>query len=254
MGSYLFIAVMLGAIWFLNRNFASFKGMLGERHVKNILSALNPAEYSLLNDLYIPKEHGQTTQVDHLLVSQKGIFVIETKNYKGWITGSEHSQYWTQTNYKRKDKLYNPIWQNSGHIKALQEYLGDISADIPIYSIIVFGKEATLKFKEPFKKAYVVKSKDLNQTIHSISGPDTLSNFKQEKIKQHLITLDLKDKKLRNEVKKKHVQDIKKDMKAKKEMVSGNICPRCGNPLVSRQGKRGPFKGCSSYPKCRFIA
>lgn len=254
MGSYLFLAIMLIASWILNRNFATFKGWLGERHITKILSTLDPHENFLLNDLYLPKENGQTTQLDHVLISPKGVFVIETKNYKGWITGSEHSQFWTQTNYKRKDSLYNPIWQNSGHVKALKEHLGEVASDLPIYSIIVFGKEATLKFKGPFKNAYVIKSRDLLATINNIPITNNLSYFKREKVKHLLSLMVVTDKNKRKEVKKKHVADIKKDLKEKKKLVSENTCPRCGSSLVTRTGKKGKFTGCSSFPKCRFIA
>ncbi|WP_226641565.1 NERD domain-containing protein [Mesobacillus subterraneus] len=254
MESYFFLVLMLIVIWFLDRNFAMIKGWIGEKRVSNILSSLDPQDYTLMNDLYLPKENGQTTQIDHLLISPKGIFVIETKNYKGWITGSEHSQYWTQTNYKRKDKLYNPIWQNSGHIKALQSILGDAASEIPIHSVIVFGKEATLKFKEPFKNAYVIKSSNVLQTINTIQTSQEVSLFKRGKVKQLLTPFIITDIKQKREIKKKHVSDLKSELEQKKTLVAENTCPRCGSPLVSRTGKKGKFKGCSSFPKCRFIA
>jgi hypothetical protein len=254
MEAYFFPILMLIIVWILNRNFASIKGWIGEKRVANILSTLDSQDYTLMNDLYLPKENGQTTQIDHLLISPKGIFVIETKNYKGWITGSEHSQYWTQTNYQRKDKLYNPIWQNSGHIKALQSILGDAASELPFHSVIVFGKEATLNFKEPFKNAYVIKSSDLLNTISNIQPTEEVSLFKRGEVKQLLAPFTITDLKQKREIKKKHVTDIKSELKQKKTMVAENICPRCGSPLVSRTGKKGKFKGCSSFPKCRFIA
>lgn len=254
MESYFFPVLMLIVVWFLNRNFATIKGWIGEKRVSNILSSLDPQDYTLLNDLYLPKENGQTTQIDHILISPKGMFVIETKNYKGWITGSEHSQYWTQTNFQRKDKLYNPIWQNSGHIKALQSILGDVASEIPIHSVIVFGKESTLKFKEPFKNAYVIKSSDLLSTINQTQVAQEVSLFKRSKVKQLLTPFIITGMKQKKEIKQKHVSDIKKELKQKSNLVADNICPRCGSPLVSRTGKKGKFKGCSSFPKCRFIA
>lgn len=254
MESYFLPVLMLIIIWVLNRNFAIIKGWIGERHVSNILSSFPPQDYTFMNDLYIPKENGQTTQIDHLLISPKGIIVIETKNYKGWITGSEHSQYWTQTNFKRKDKLYNPIWQNSGHIKALETVLGDAATEIPIHSVIVFGNQATLKFKEPFKNAYVINSIDLVKTINAINVTPEISHFKRGKVKQLLTPYIITDFKKKKEIKQKHVSDIKNELKQKKTMAADNTCPRCGSPLVSRTGKKGNFKGCSSFPKCRFIA
>ncbi len=74
------------------------KGYLGEKSVQFMLSGLEEDEYILMNDLYVPKDDGSTTQLDHVLISLYGIFVIETKNHKGWIFGSENSQYWTTNN------------------------------------------------------------------------------------------------------------------------------------------------------------
>jgi hypothetical protein len=58
-----------------------------------------------LHDITIPSVKGKTTQIDHVVVSEYGVFVIETKNYTGWIVGDEKSDYWTQVIYKRKERL-----------------------------------------------------------------------------------------------------------------------------------------------------
>ena len=148
--SLIFLLFMLILTFWVGINFASLKGSYGEKQVSKLLQSLDPDRYILLNDLYIPRKNGTTTQIDHVLISDKGLFVIETKNFNGWIFGSQNSKYWTQVIYKRKEKFYNPIWQNSGHMKELRHFLGDSFSDIPMYSIIVFGRQATLKFKEPF--------------------------------------------------------------------------------------------------------
>ena len=67
---------------------ASAKGRRGERAVASILSELPSSEYSVINDITLQDEHG-STQIDHVIVSVYGIFVIETKNYSGWIMGAE---------------------------------------------------------------------------------------------------------------------------------------------------------------------
>ena len=36
-----------------------------------------------------------------------------------------------------------------------------------------------------------------------------------------------------------------------KPIPTDRMCPDCGKPLVIRKGSRGPFLGCSKYPKCR---
>ena len=109
-------------------SYSSAAGKSGERSVSWILGSL-PDEYMVLNDVTIPDQKTNpdkdyTTQIDHVVVSPYGIFVIETKNYSGWIFGNEKSQNWKQTFKTTEGRFfYNPIKQNWGHIYALAERL-----------------------------------------------------------------------------------------------------------------------------------
>lgn len=94
------------------------------------------SDYKIFKDVLIRNSYG-TSQVDHLIVSPYGIFVVETKNYKGWILGGENSDKWTQNIWGNKYQLANPIRQNYGHIKALQNALPQFVSNQYI-SIIVF--------------------------------------------------------------------------------------------------------------------
>ncbi|MCM3733151.1 NERD domain-containing protein [Fictibacillus nanhaiensis] len=98
--SYFLLATVL--VIALTLKSPSVKGYIGEVLVNIQLKKLDPANYILLRDVLLTKNNGQTTQVDHIIVSIFGIFVIETKNYQGLIFGSEKSQYWTQVIYKKK--------------------------------------------------------------------------------------------------------------------------------------------------------
>lgn len=241
------------SVWF-NAKLPALKGKFGEKQVSTKLNKLDPEKYILLNDLYIPKKDGSTTQIDHILISHKGLFVLETKNYQGWILGSENHQYWTQVIYKRKEKLYNPIWQNSMHIKVLKEYLGEVLEGVPIHSIIVFGNQATFKFKESFSKAKVIKNRELLSVIKNEPGDNLVTNFKRHKISQLLSSLYIQDKKEKKLQSKKHVSDIKSNLSKRNNLTALSKCPRCGGELLERQGRYGNFKGCSNYPKCRFTS
>ena len=85
-----------------------FKGWIGEIKTGfSLWAGLDSNLYHRFHDVIIPSSHG-TTQVDHILVSPFGIFVVETKNYKGWIYGSEDQSAWTQVIYKSKHKFQNP--------------------------------------------------------------------------------------------------------------------------------------------------
>lgn len=86
-----------------------------------------------------------------------GIFVIETKNYKGWITGGEHSEQWTKNMYGKKYRFYNPLRQNYGHIKTLQSILN--VPENAYISIVTFSPKATIKVKTSEHVVYFSKIK-----------------------------------------------------------------------------------------------
>ncbi|MCQ2367417.1 MAG: NERD domain-containing protein [Kiritimatiellae bacterium] len=103
---------------------AKGKGVLGEKLVSmRLRDGLGP-EYEILNDIYLPTQDGATTQIDHVVVSKYGIFVVETKNYSGWIFGDAKAAKWTKSDYGKKSQFQNPMRQNYRHICALSENLG----------------------------------------------------------------------------------------------------------------------------------
>lgn len=142
---------------------ASFKGWAGERRVKTVTLQLNPDHYTIFHDVTLPTTTG-TTQIDHIIISTHGIFVIETKNYSGWIFGSEKSSYWTQVIYKNKNKFQNPIRQNYKHIKTLQA-LTQLPINI-FHSVIVFAGDATFKTDLPRN---VIKQHNLKKYLQEFN-------------------------------------------------------------------------------------
>lgn len=185
----------------------------------------------------------RTTQIDHIVVSNYGIFVIETKNYKGWIIGNEFDDYWTQIIFKRKEKLYNPIKQNFGHIQALKSVLNEFG-DVNYISIVAFTTKADLKVTANTDVVYTV---NLLKTIRKYCN-EIISDSVKEQIYNKLLSLNIDNK----ENRKEHIHAIRNNLAEKYKKVSDNICPECGGKLVLRNGKYGQFKGCSNYPKCRF--
>lgn len=120
------------------------KGAIGEKIVSARLSGLPPDEYILMNDVMLSGE-GKSTQIDHVLLSIYGIFVIETKNYKGRIYGSEYADQWMQNIHGHKNQFRNPLKQNYGHVMALINLLGlPKNSFVPV---VVFSGQATLKIK-----------------------------------------------------------------------------------------------------------
>lgn len=124
----------------------SDEGLLGEFLIYNVLKSMNAPRKFLFN-LYLPKWNGGTTELDVVLLHESGIYVFESKNYGGWIFGSERQQYWTQTlpagrGQSQKHRFYNPILQNNGHLDRLYQILRPVrflNGPPPYYSYIVFS-------------------------------------------------------------------------------------------------------------------
>jgi hypothetical protein len=120
----------------------------GEEAVSSYLMTSLPLDkWHLLNNITL-KIDDHTTQVDHILVSTYGVFVIETKHYSGWIFGAANSKSWTQVFYRMSIKFQNPLRQNFKHIKAVQELLDFIPTE-QIKGLVVFSGNATFKTKPP---------------------------------------------------------------------------------------------------------
>lgn len=224
--------------------FPRIKGSVGEAKVNIKLNFLGK-EYIIINDILIKSSNGYTSQIDELVLSEYGIFVIETKNYKGWIFGNEKAENWTQVIYKEKHTFRNPIKQNWSHIYALKNILSNYP-NIKYYPIVVFSGNAKLKKIE--SSIPVIYSNRLNSTIRKLSFEKCISIDDLNKIKSILETAEIKEKTARKE----HVKNIKQNIREKNIKMANLICPRCNSELILRNGKNGKFYGCSRYPKCRF--
>jgi len=108
--------------------------------------------YHLINNVTLKKGQS-TTQVDHILISRYGIFIIETKGYKGWIYGSEKDRKWTQVIYRAKFRFGNPIKQNAGHVAAVRSLLPKLDSNV-FHSIVVFCGQAKFKTELPSNVLY----------------------------------------------------------------------------------------------------
>ena len=191
------------------------KGYLGEKSVATILSLLPSDKYKIINDLLIEVD-GRTIQIDHLVVSIYGIFVIETKNYKGRITGSDNSDYWTKNMFGNKYTFYNPIRQNKSHVLALSKQLGfSLNKFIPI---IVFSNGAELKVNTTHNVIYTTQ---INRVIKEYSEIK-FSETDIQKLYDKISLLNI----VSPEVRKQHVLEIQNTIATKRHLIQQGICPR----------------------------
>ena len=126
-----------------------------ERKVKNTLShELNLKKYFIFNNLTLQKVDG-SSQIDHVVVSPYGVFVIETKDYSGWIFGSKEGKVWTQVlPGGNKNTFQNPIRQNFSHIKTLQKHLPFIQTS-SFKTVIAFTRHSQFKTIKPHEVKYI---------------------------------------------------------------------------------------------------
>ena len=213
-------------------------GQFGEFATEYALTNKNlDGELVVLKNIYVPTQ-GKTTEIDLLMIHEKGIFVFESKNYSGWIFGSADQLNWTQSLQNGdKNKFYNPIRQNRTHIKALAAFLEKPVSEFVSY--IVFSERCTLK-KVPADTSDVIivrrpdMLKKLKATLKTTPTKYTFNDIQD--IAKKLQPLTNKD----DAEKQQHIINIQ------------NKCPFCGGELTLRNGKYGRFWGCSNYPKCNF--
>lgn len=222
-----------------------FKGIFGEFIVNRLLAKLPQDDYMAIKGVTLPTENG-TTQIDHIVVSKYGVFVVETKNMKGWIYGSAKQKQWTQKIYRHSSKFQNPLHQNYKHVKTLQPLLNCPVEHI--HSVIVFTGDSTFKTDMPKNVTYARQCLDY---IRSFNEP-VLNESEAIKIIQVIEKIKLKPGIITDLAHRQHVKEIVADKQK-------NTCPRCGSEMVIRETKRGEnagrkFLGCSKFPKCRAVA
>lgn len=269
-------------VWW-RRGKARRSGKRGEKIVAKELGRLKRKDYIVINDLLLPTVNGKTSQVDHVVVSTRGIFVIETKNHAGRITGSEEAQYWQQHLPSQSRGFYNPVLQNRSHLRAIRRHLPKLDAalfstmvvfteawrlDIKADDIIVERKllpdkhiSRTLVPAErirkhwwcPWRKEVVL---DEHKMVTRIEGmveeiarrPRILSRDTMRDLAEKLNAANVTDRSVRKE----HTEYAKRTSKDVCGDILKGLCPRCGGELVIRKSEKGEFAGCSNYPKCRF--
>ena len=193
------VIAVLGWKWRQKSAHAHNKGEQGEAMLRQHTDpSLAGKGYHALHDLLIPL-YESTTQIDHLYVSRYGIFVVETKNYAGWIYGDAEQKQWTQVLYQQKYRFYNPLKQNETHIKALA-YLLKLPMET-FHSIVVFVGEAEFKTALPDN---VLQGADISGYVHRFRR----SLLSQAQVDEIYATLSQKRYRATAAKKRRHVRDV----------------------------------------------
>ena len=151
----------------------------------------------LLNNVTLEHEDG-STQIDHILLTQNGIFIIETKDYTGWIFGSEKQSQWTQKIFKKTYRFQNPLHQNYKHLIVVQGLL-DFLPKTHFKSLVVFTSKSEFKTQLP---SNVIHLPDLPKSINE-SSPTAIS---QDELQRCVGRLECKRFELTNKTDVEHRQ------------------------------------------------
>jgi restriction system protein len=202
---------------------SSFKGWVGEMQGSVAAKVrLDSQIYRSINNVTIPTANG-TTQIDHVIVSRYGIFVVETKNIKGWIYGEERQAQWTQVLYGRKYRFQNPLLQNFRHTKALAEFLGIEHSKI--HSVLMFWSDCEFKTPMPsnvLDRGYSAYIKSKTEVFFTDEEVDEI----YEAIKAGMLPKGWSTR-------HQHLNSLK-------ERFSDEVtCPKCGGELVLRTARKG---------------
>jgi hypothetical protein len=218
----------------------SLRGWFGEKKTTfNMWLSLDKEVYRRFHNLIIPSKNG-TTQIDHLLVSPYGLFIVETKNKKGWIFGSGDQPKWTQSIYGKKYSFQNPLRQTFRQKKVLSEYLGLDESNI--HTVVFFVGDCKFKTRLPENVLNARLGKYIKQFKNPIISPLEIDRIVVQ-LERHSLESSLTNK--------DHIRSLQE------RHNSTTVCPKCGSNLVERTARKGPkagskFFGCENYPRCRF--
>lgn len=221
--------------------FAFIKGWAGEAMgAVAHWALLDKTIYTPLNNVTLQTTNG-TTQIDHVIVSRFGLFVVEAKNIDGWIFGDSKSSQWSVVKPGRKYRMQNPLHQNHRHVRAVVETLGVDEA--AVHSMVMFWGECEFKTPMPpnvLRSGYVTYIKSFTQVFFTDQEVQALVNALRAGALPKSWAIH-----------RSHVASLAS------RHASITTCPRCGSALTVRTAKTGAnaggqFYGCSSYPKCKF--
>jgi hypothetical protein len=196
------IIIVFGIFAFITSKLPDWKGRSGENFVSGKLDRLDPLKYKILNDIMLPSRGNSTsTQIDHIIISNYGIFCIETKSHKGWIFGSANQEYWTQVIFRYKGRFYNPLRQNYAHTRAIEDLLGTSRLKKKIVSLVIFTHADKLKVSGTDSVGY---AHDILRKIES-HYESIFSDSERDEIFDLLATSNILD----NKTRQLHVREVR---------------------------------------------
>lgn len=219
----------------------SLRGWFGEKKTTFMMWLdLRKDVYRRFHNVIISAKNG-SAQIDHVLVSPFGLFIVETKNMKGWVFGSDDEAKWTQVIYGRKYPFQNPLRQTFRQKKILAEYLE--LEEFRIHTVVYFVGDSSFKTRLPDNVIDSGLGSYVKSFQHQVLAPREINRV-LGKLEKHVSESSLTNW--------DHIESLRE------RHDSTTVCPKCGAKLVERTARKGRhagtrFLGCENYPRCRFI-
>ena len=159
--------------------------------------------YKSINNLIL-KHYNVTCEIDHIILTRKHIYVVETKNWNGKVEGSQKDIQWKYYSNNSYYTKLNPITQNQKHINLLvNKYRLPKST---IINLVVYSNDADINGVQYEEKdnLKILKQKDLKRFISDKEGKDTsiFTNLEVDELKRKI-----KAQKSNDNVRRKHIRD-----------------------------------------------
>lgn len=241
----------MGLLSFFDKipNTNEISGSLGEWMAKIYLKTLPGA--LVLPDVLIDGADGYTSQIDLIVIGNRGIYVVEMKMFDdAKIYGDTKKQKWNYYKHGKKYEIYSSLKQNQKHIEYLKTFLKEFG-EIPFFSIITMICEDFKISGETDGKTVVCNSfPAMERGFYKIAEhkPEVLDDIKKHEIFDYIKN----NQHMGKEARTRHKKNIAAYKETLEEMKTQKICPYCKLELVLRQGKNGEFYGCRNFTKCRY--
>ncbi len=245
-GTVLIALFLLIMIWKFKSKSTDASGTTG---VYDILRKLDKKKYTVFNYVFLPyiDAEGRDIDVDHIVVSVYGIFLITVQKLKGKITGAEDAEEWTQHILHQEYSFPNPVLKNDIRMEAMQSFLTyERFPKMPIYSIVVFPDETDLKVESG--NATVTQYAELRDTIQNCYTKELIYPTAVKKLAETIGECT----RLHTTAAMDYVLDGMENDAREESQIQNGICPKCDRPLAIRHGKFIDYYGCSGYPECNF--
>ena len=229
----------------MNEMVGSFGEWLAKKYAQTFPGAL------VLHDVLIDGADQHTSQIDLLIIGNRGIYVVEMKMYTdAKIYGDTKKSKWYYYNHGRKYEIYSPLMQNQKHVTYLKTFLKEFG-EVPCFSVVTMVcDDFKVSGEMPADTVICGSITAMERGIYTIAErkPVIWDDTQKQAIYDYIKTNQYTDRNARSE----HKADVIAYKNKLEEEKQNMMCPYCKTELVLRKGKYGEFYGCKNYPKCKY--